>query len=429
MLNCTRQPHAPSYYVATAVPWEPGEALQGAVECDVCVVGGGLAGVSTALNLAEQGLKVVLLEASRIGFGASGRNGGQVIAGFACDMDTLRGQLGDAGARQMWRMSLEAVEIIEQRVQRHGIACDWTRGYCTAAVKPAHFQDLLRWQREAQDFYGYEHYQLWDRDQLGALLASDRYQGGLFDPLAGHIHPLNYLLGLAQVARQAGVSIYEQTPVVSYEEGAAPLVRTDAGTVRCRQLVLACNAYVGALSGKLENRIMPVGTYVIATEPLGEARAHGLIANNMAVCDTNFVLDYYRLSGDHRLLFGGKVSYSGREPADLAAVMRKDMLRVFPQLADAAVEYAWGGFCDITMNRAPDFGRLAANVYYAQGFSGHGVAVTGLAGKVIAEAIGGDDSRLALFERLRHRTFPGGKLLRTPALVLGMGWYRLQDYL
>ncbi|MEQ6290385.1 NAD(P)/FAD-dependent oxidoreductase [Vogesella sp. GCM10023246] len=429
MLNCARQPHAPSYYVATAVPWEPGEALQGTVECDVCVVGGGLAGVTTALNLAEQGLQVVLLEASRIGFGASGRNGGQVIAGFACDMDTLRGQLGDAGARQMWRMSLEAVEIIEQRVQQHDIECDWTRGYCTAAVKPSHFQDLVSWQREAQDFYGYEHYQLWDREQLAALLASDRYQGGLFDPLAGHIHPLNYLLGLAQAARHAGVSIYEQTPVVSYEEGAAPLVKTDAGSVRCRQLVLACNAYVGALSGKLENRIMPVGTYVIATEPLGEARARELIANNMAVCDTNFVLDYYRLSGDHRMLFGGKVSYSGREPADLAAVMRKDMLRVFPQLADVDVEYAWGGFCDITMNRAPDFGRLAANVYYAQGFSGHGVAVTGLAGKVIAEAIAGDDSRLALFERLRHRAFPGGKLLRTPALVLGMGWYRLQDYL
>ncbi|MFC3533097.1 NAD(P)/FAD-dependent oxidoreductase [Vogesella facilis] len=429
MLNCSRQPHAPSYYVATAVPWEPGEALQGVVECDVCVVGGGLAGVSAALNLAEQGLQVVLLEASRIGFGASGRNGGQVIAGFACDMDTLRGQLGDAAARQMWRMSLEAVEIIEQRVRQHDIACDWTRGYCTAAVKPAHFQDLLGWQREAQDFYGYEHYQLWEREQLAAMLASDRYQGGLFDPLAGHIHPLNYLLGLAQAARQAGVRIYEQTPVLRYDDGAAPLVHSAAGSVRCRQLVLACNAYVGALSGKLENRIMPVGTYVIATEALGEERARSLIGNNMAVCDTNFVLDYYRLSGDRRMLFGGKVSYSGREPADLAAKMRKDMLRVFPQLADVKVEYAWGGFCDITMNRAPDFGRLAANVYYAQGFSGHGVAVTGLAGKVIAEAIAGDDSRLALFERLRHRAFPGGKLLRTPALVLGMGWYRLQDYL
>ncbi|WP_174874331.1 NAD(P)/FAD-dependent oxidoreductase [Vogesella oryzae] len=429
MLNCTRQPHAPSYYAATAVPWEPGEALQGAVECDVCVVGGGLAGVSTALNLAEQGLKVVLLDGSRIGFGASGRNGGQVIAGFACDMDTLRGQLGDAGARQMWRMSLEAVEIIEQRVRQHDIHCDWTRGYCTAAVKPSHFQDLVNWQREAQDFYGYAHYQLWDREQLTALLASDRYQGGLFDPLAGHIHPLNYLLGLAQAARNAGVVIYEQSPVLNYEEGVAPLVKTEGGSVRCRQLVLACNAYVGALSGGLEDRIMPVGTYVIATEQLGEERARGLIANNMAVCDTNFVLDYYRLSGDHRMLFGGKVSYSGREPADLAAAMRKDMLRVFPQLADVAVEYAWGGFCDITMNRAPDFGRLAANIYYAQGFSGHGVAVTGLAGKVIAEAIAGDDSRLALFERLRHRKFPGGKLLRTPALVLGMGWYRLKDFL
>ncbi|SCK28972.1 FAD-binding oxidoreductase [Vogesella sp. LIG4] len=429
MLTFAHQTHAPSYYAATAVPWEPGAALQGNIECDVCVVGGGLAGVSTALNLAEQGLKVVLLEGSRIGFGASGRNGGQVIAGFACDMDTLRGQLGDDGARRMWRMSLEAVEIIEQRVRKHAIACDWTRGFCNAAVKPAHFQELASWQQEASDFYGYDHYQLWNREQLAALLASDRYQGGLYDPLAGHIHPLNYLLGLARAARGAGVSIYEQTPVLDYRGGDAPLVQTEAGSVRCRQLVLACNAYVGKLGGNLEDRIMPVGTYVIATEPLGKERAHGLIANNMAVCDTNFVLDYYRLSGDHRMLFGGKVSYSGREPAHLAAAMRKDMLRVFPQLEDVQVEYAWGGFCDITMNRAPDFGRLAANVYYAQGFSGHGVASTGLAGRVIAEAILGDDSRLALFERLRHRRFPGGKLLRTPALVLGMAWYRLQDHL
>ncbi|XLM21629.1 FAD-binding oxidoreductase, partial [Chromobacterium piscinae] len=204
---------------------------------------------------------------------------------------------------------------------------------------------------------------------------------------------------------------------------------TEHGVVRCGQVVLACNSYIGALVPELERRIMPAGTYVIATEPLGEERARALIADNMAVCDTNFVLDYYRLSADHRLLFGGKVSYSGREPRDLAGAMRADMLRVFPQLADVGIDYAWGGFCDITVNRAPDFGRLSGNVYYLQGFSGHGVNITGLAGKVVAEAIAGTSSRLDLFGKIRHRAFPGGKLLRTPALVLGMAYYRIRDYL
>ena len=429
MLSFAHQPHAPSYYAATATAWAPAPALQGDVECDVCVVGGGLAGVSAALNLAEQGLRVVLLEGSHIGFGASGRNGGQVIAGYACDMDTIKGQLGLPAAQRFWRMSVEAIEIIEQRVRQHQIDCQWTRGFCNVAVKPAHLASLQDWQRELADSYDYPHGELWGKERLAAVLGSSRYQGGLFDPLSGHLHPLNYLIGLARAARAAGVQIYEQTPVQAFRAGEAPLVQCEQGAVRCRQLVLACNAYLGKLAPSLQSRIMPVGTYVIATEPLGEARARSLIANNMAVCDTNFVLDYYRLSADHRLLFGGKVSYSGREPRQLAQAMRADMLRVFPQLADVAVDYAWGGFCDITLNRAPDFGRLAPNIYYAQGFSGHGVANTGLAGKVIAEAIAGDDSRLALFEQLQHRRFPGGSLLRTPALVLGMAWYRLQDYL
>jgi len=429
MLIFAHQPHAPSYYAATASPWQVSPALSGEADCDVCVVGGGLSGVSTALNLAEQGLRVILLEGAQIGFGASGRNGGQVIAGYAAEMDLVRQQLGEQGARQLWQMSVEAIDIIEQRVARHAIACDWTRGFCNVAVKPAHLAALRDWQQELAERYHYPHCQLWGREQLAAVLGSSRYQGGLFDPLSGHLHPLNYLLGLAQAARAAGVTIYENTPVLAFCGGEAPLLQCEQGRVRCRQLVLAANAYLGKLAPALSERIMPVGTYVIATEPLGKARAEGLIANRMAVCDTNFVLDYYRLSADHRLLFGGKVSYSGREPRHLAQAMRADMLRVFPQLHDVGVDYAWGGFCDITLNRAPDFGRLAPNIYYAQGFSGHGVAITGLAGKLIAEAICGDDSRLAVFERLRHRAFPGGALLRTPALVLGMAWFRLRDYL
>jgi gamma-glutamylputrescine oxidase len=429
MLRFAHQPAVPSYYQATASQWEACPPLQGAASTDICVVGGGLAGLSAALNLAERGFAVTLLEGSAIGFGASGRNGGQVIAGYACGTDTLRAQLGSELARVMWELSVEAVDIIDERVRKHGIECDWTRGFCNAAIKPRHMQELEAWQREAETDFGYSGMQLWDKAVLAQQLGSERYLGGLFDPRSGHLHPLNYTLGLARAAIVAGVKIYEQTPVLRLEQGAQPVVHAEQGLVRCQHVVLACNAYIGQLVPQLERKIMPAGTYVIATEPLGRERASSLIANQMAVCDTNFVLDYYRLSADHRLLFGGKVSYSGREPHDLAGAMRQDMLRVFPQLADVKVDYAWGGFCDITVNRAPDLGRLDGNIYYMQGFSGHGVNVTGIAGKVIAEAIAGTAGRLDLFARLKHRDFPGGKLLRTPALVLGMAYYRMKDAL
>jgi len=429
MLSFARQPHAPSYYHATAHPWEACPELQEAVSFDVCVVGGGLAGLSAALNLAERGFSVTLLEGATVGFGASGRNGGQVIAGYACGIDTMRAQLGAELSRVMWDMSVEAVDIIDERVRRHAIECDWMRGFCNAAVKPRHMQELEEWQQEAESEYGYAGMVLWDREQLRQQLGSDRYLGGLYDPRSGHLHPLNYALGLARAAQAAGVKIYEQTPVLKLEQGSRPKVITEHGSVHCDHVVLACNAYIGQLVPQLERKIMPAGTYVIATEPLGKAQAASLIANNMAVCDTNFVLDYYRLSADQRLLFGGKVSYSGKEPRDLAAAMRGDMLRVFPQLTDVKVDYAWGGFCDITVNRAPDLGRLSGNIYYMQGFSGHGVNVTGIAGKVVAEAIAGTAGRLDLFTRLQHRDFPGGKWLRTPALVLGMAYYRIMDAL
>ncbi|UTH74749.1 FAD-binding oxidoreductase [Chromobacterium sp. IIBBL 290-4] len=429
MLSFAHQPHPPSYYAATAHAWGRQPPLQEDASCDVCVVGGGLAGLSAALNLAEKGFSVILLEGAEVGFGASGRNGGQVIAGFASDIAGIRAQVGAEAAKAMWDMSVEAVEIIDERVRHHGIPCDWQRGYVSVAVKPRQMRELEDWRREAESLYGYADQQLWDQETLRGKVGSERYVGGLFDPRSGHLHPLNYTLGLAGAALAAGVRIYEQTPVLRLEKGQQPKAHAERGSVSSRHLVLACNAYIGALAPELERRIMPAGTYVIATEPLGAARAGALIADNMAVCDTNFVLDYYRLSADHRLLFGGKVSYSGREPRDLAASMRADMLHVFPQLAGTRVDYAWGGFCDITVNRAPDFGRLDGNIYYLQGFSGHGVNITGIAGKIVAEAIAGTASRLDLFAKIRHRDFPGGKLLRTPALVLGMAYYRMRDLL
>lgn len=429
MLAIARQDHAPSYYAATAHPRPPSPELSETCQADVCVVGGGLAGLSAALELAERGYSVVVLEAARVGFGASGRNGGQVIAGYACETDSLRRLVGEEAARAMWQMSVEAVELIDSRVRRYGIACDWTRGFASVAVKPRQMEALRAWVDSAAAEFDYPHLEVWEQPLLAERLASGRYVGGVYDRFSGHLHPLNYTLGLARAAEAAGVRIHENTPVVRIEHGTMPVAHTERGAVRCSHLVLACNAYIGALVPELDRRIMPAGTYVIATEPLGEARARALIANNMAVCDTNFVLDYYRLSADHRLLFGGKVSYSGREPANLADAMRQDMLRVFPQLEDVRVEYAWGGYCDITVNRAPDFGRLSANVYYVQGFSGHGVNVSNIAGRLVAEAIAGSAERFDLFGRIRHRNFPGGRLFRTPALVAGMAYYRLRDYL
>ncbi|PHV10137.1 NAD(P)/FAD-dependent oxidoreductase [Chitinimonas sp. BJB300] len=428
LLNHAHQSHIDSYYVASAgtVPDYP--KLDGSQDCDVCVVGGGLAGISAALNLAERGLKVILLEGSRLAHAASGRNGGQVINGYACDMDTISNALGEAAAKVMWDMSLEAIHIIEDRVTRHSIDCDWTRGHVVAAVTTRKYRELVDWQADAERRFGYKDYTLWDKTTLRSHLDSPRYAGGLYDALGGHIHPLKYALGLARAAKAAGVRIFEQTPVNRIEQEPSPRAYTSNGVVSCQQLVLAANVFIDELVPVLGKKIMPVGTYVITTEPLGEARARSLINPNFAVADNQFVLDYYRLTADHRLLFGGKVSYSGLPPANLKAAMRHDMLRVFPQLADVKIAHGWGGFVDITMNRAPHWGRLSPNVYFCQGFSGHGVAVTGLAGRLIAEAIADGGERLDLFAKLNHASFPGGKLLRTPSLVLGMAWYRLHDY-
>jgi len=429
LLNYAKQQHIDSYYVASAGKIPDYPSLDGSMACDICIVGGGLAGISAALNLAERGYAVVLLEGSKLSHAASGRNGGQVINGFACDMDTIARAVGESGAQEAWQMSLEAIDIIDERVRRHKIDCDWERGHVVAAVKPRKYQELVDWHEEASTRFGYKHYQLWDQATLRSHLDSPRYAGGLYDELGGHIHPLKYALGLARAAEAIGVKIFENTPVTRIEQGAEPKAITATGTVSCKHLVLAANVFVGDLVPALDHKIMPVGTYVITTESLGEARAKSLINPNFAVADNQFVLDYYRLTADHRVLFGGKVSYSGLPPPNLKEAMRSDMLRVFPQLADVKIEHGWGGFVDITMSRAPHWGRLSPNVYFCQGFSGHGVAVTGLAGKLIGEAIAGTSERLDLFAKIGHLPFPGGKLFRTPSLVMAMAWFRLRDYL
>lgn len=420
--------HPASWYAASAQPAPDHPRIDGTHQADVCVLGAGLTGLSAALELAQAGYKVIVLEAERVGWGASGRNGGQVIFGFGCGEGKLEALVGRADARRLFDWSLEGVRLLRERIVQYGIDCDWRDGHAHVAIRPRHVAELTHWQRELAEHYDYPLAWL-DREQLRTGLASDRYLGALYDARSGHLHPLNYTLGVARAAVAAGVRICERSPVLRMERGTQPVLHTAHGSVRCDFAVLAGNALVKGIAPALDRKIMPVGTYIGATAPLGAERARALIGNDMAVADMNWALDYFRLSADHRLLFGGRASYSNFQPPNLRAVMRARMRRVFPQLREFDFEYLWGGVIDISRNRAPHWGRLCDNVYFAQGFSGHGVAATGLAGRVIGEAIRGQAERLDAFARIRHRDFPGGRTLRTPLLVAAMAWFKLRDAL
>lgn len=426
-----RSGHVRSYYAASANPAPERPSLKGSVDCDVCVIGAGIAGCSTALHLAEQGLAVVLLEEHRVGWGASGRSGAQALYGVAAGQRKLERLLGPGDARVVWDVSVEGLALLRGLIERFSIECDLTPGHLSAAVKARHVRELESEVHELRDRYGYSSVRYVPREELRALLATERYLGALYDGNSAHLHPLNYTLGLAAAAERLGVRIFEGTRAAGFTaaNAAQVRVRTAAGEVRARHLALCGNVYLGATAPRLAHKIMAVATYIVATEPLGAGRARELIANNAAVSDMNWVLDYFRRSADHRLLFGGRVNYSGLTSFDAPSATRARMLRVFPQLEDVHIEYSWGGDVDITLNRAPHFGRLAPNVFFLQGFSGHGIALTGIAGKLLAEAITGTASRFDVFARIAHGNFPGGPALRRPALVLAMLYYRLRDLL
>jgi gamma-glutamylputrescine oxidase len=432
------EPPARSYYAATvatsatltadaARPHR--ETLRGSSHADVVVVGGGIAGCSAALHLAKRGYHVALLEAHVVGFGASGRSGGQTIFGLAASQKALAAAVGRDDARHLFDLSIEALDVTQSLIREYAIDCDYQAGHVHVATKARHVPELKEWARELQEEYGYRSVSLLDRAALEPHVRSLRYLGGLIDPRSGHLNPLKYTQGLGHAAEDAGVHIFENSRVLRFEEGPQIVVHTAHGDVRCSHLVLCANAYIGSVAPPLARKILAVGTYMIATEPLGEERARELLPSNAAIADINWILDYFRRSADHRLLFGGRVSYSAVQPPHLAESMRKRMLRIFPSLADVKTGYAWGGYLDITMSRAPDFGRLAPNVFYLQGFSGHGMSLTGLAGKLAAEAIAGTAERFDVFARIPHRNFPGGNLFRRPALVLAMLYYRLRDLL
>ncbi|MDP9007674.1 MAG: FAD-binding oxidoreductase [Pseudomonadota bacterium] len=421
-------PPARSYYaLSDASPAQP--SLRGEVRADVCVLGGGIAGCSAALHLAQRGYKIALLEARTVGYGASGRSGGQTIFGLAASQQKLAAEVGRDDAHRLFGLSVEALDLTQSLIRDHAIDCDYHPNHVHVALKARHVQELREWSRELHEEYAYDSVHLLNREELRSHVQSDRYLAGLIDPRSGHLHPLKYTQGLARAATAAGAAIYENSEVLRYQDGPQVLVHTAQGSIRCDHLVLCGNAYIGAVAPALARRILGVGTYIIATEPLGEERARSLLPTNAAIADINWILDYFRRSEDHRLLFGGRVSYSSVQPPRLAGSMRTRMVRVFPALGGVKVDYAWGGYLDITMSRAPNFGRLAANVFYLQGFSGHGVALAGLAGKLAAEAIAGTAERFDVFARIPHRDFPGGRLFRRPSLMLAMLYYRLRDLL
>lgn len=418
---------APTYYQASATLAPNHPALKGDVKADICIVGGGYTGLSAAIELAEAGHKVVVLEAETVGHGASGRNGGQICTGFSSGQDKIAAQLGEDDARRCFMLAEESKRLLTERITRYGIDCDLRWGYLHVLPKPNRMDGLKAWKAE-WDKLGYTDTQLIGSEELSHKLGSRAYHGALREGGAGHFHPLNYCLGLARAAMAAGAVIHEHSRVVEVDTSSHPYVRTAQGKVNARFLIIACNAYLGRLVPQLHGKVMPVTSYIITTEPLGEDRARILIRDGEAVADTNFIVDYFRVTPDTRLLFGGRASYTTLDPANLGASMKPRMTRVFPQLRNVRIDFAWGGFIAITNNRIPDCGRLSATAYYAHGYSGQGVALAGLYGKLMAEAIRGTAERFDLLSRLRHMVFPGGPV-RVPMLAAAMLYYRLKDAL
>ncbi|MEQ8664126.1 MAG: FAD-binding oxidoreductase [Rhodospirillales bacterium] len=419
--------HAPSYYAATAVGMPDHPALDQDTRCDVCVVGGGFTGLSSALHLAERGYDVVLLEGRRVGWGASGRNGGQIGFGQRKGQDDLESMVGKEHARRLWDLFLDARSLVRERIRRHDIPCDLTPGSLNVAHKKSYAPYYEGYAEKLRREYDATTIRYVDRDEANRMAGADCFHGGLFDSEGGHLHPLNYALGLARACADAGVRIFEQTLATGYKAGPLAVVDTAKGSVTADFVVLGCNGYLGKLAGRAAGRIMPINNYVIATEPLGEDGANRIIPDNVSVADTRFVVNYWRRSADNRLLFGGGESYSSRFPADIGGFVRPHMLNVYPHLKDARIDYAWGGTLAITMTRMPHFARLAPNVFTAQGYSGHGVVLTSLAGQLIAEAVSGTAERFDVFASIKTPSFPGGTLLRWPGLVAGMLYYGLRD--
>ena len=421
--------YPPSYYAVTAKGIVAHPSLQGDLQADVCVVGGGYTGLSAALHLAQRGYSVVLLEAQRVGFGASGRNGGQVGSGQRLEPDALEKLFGAERAKTLWDMGEEAKETVKSLVAAHSIACDLKPGVLHAELRPRNVGAYAAEVEKLRTAYNYDKIEFLDRDAVRAALGTTAYHGGTLDRGAAHLHPLNYALGLAQACVEAGVKIFENSRVTEVRRGSKTIVRTKAGKITAGFAVVGCNGYLGDLEPEVAARAMPINNFIVATEPLGRERARALIRDDVAVADSKFVVNYFRLSADHRLLFGGGESYGYKFPKDIAAKARNPMLQIYPQLKDVKIDYAWGGTLAITRSRLPAFRRLSENIFAAGGYSGHGVAMATLAGKLMAEAIAGTAERFDIMASVPTPRFPGGTSMRWPLLALAMSWYALRDRL
>lgn len=417
-----------SWYAESASPLPAFPAAVGALSCDVCVVGAGFTGLSAALHLAERGYDVMLLDAHRVGWGASGRNGGQVGTGQRLDQEALEKMLGRDHARALWDLAQEAVALTRALAGKHAPDAGWSDGIIHACHKPRHVPHARAYAEKMARDYGYDLIRPLDRVEMRDLVGSPAYHGGDIDMGGGHLHPLRYALGLARAAAARGVRVHEHTRVLSVGAGAPARIVTESAEISARHVVLACNGYIGALNARTTARVMPINNFIVATEPMSDRVRDTVLKGGHAVADTKFVINYFRFSDDNRLLFGGAESYGYRFP-DIARLVRRPMLEIFPQLREAKITHAWGGTLGITLNRMPHFERIAGNILTASGYSGHGVAIATLGGKLAAEAIAGQAERFDLMASVPTRPFPGGLTLRWPLLVLAMIWFSLRDRL
>ena len=419
--------HAPSWYAATAHEAPKHPMLKGAHRADVAIVGGGFTGLSAALHLAQAGLDVVLLDTHRVGFGASGRNGGQLGSGQRQEQTEIERLMGADDARHLWALAEDAKDLVKSLIATHAIDCDLKPGVAHACFTAGEVDHEHRYLDHLQSTYGYDQITPLDRAGMQAICPSPRYVGGSLDIEAGHLHPLNFARGLARAAEQAGARIFERSHVHHIKEGSPNEIRTDAGKLRARHVILAANGYLGGLNRTVAARVMPINNFIAATAPLGEDAAQ-VLTRDVAVADSKFVVNYFRLSADKRLLFGGGESYGYRFP-DIDRTVRKPMAEIFPHLKDIAFEYTWGGTLAITLRRLPYLARVGHNILSASGYSGHGVGTATHAGMLMAKAIEGDASGFDIMARIPTRPFPGGSSLRTPLLALAMTWYATRDRL
>jgi gamma-glutamylputrescine oxidase len=422
-------PYPPSYYAASRNTIRQPLKLEGPVEADICVVGAGYTGLSAAISLAEHGFKVVVVEAAEVGWGASGRNGGQVVNGLNASLGTIQRRYGQDTANFVGGLLQEGAGIIYDRIARYGIACDLKRGNIYAAYTPKHMEEL-RAKQALWRQHGMDEHELLDRQQIRQHIGSEVYEGGMIDHSGGHMHPLNLALGEAAALEGLGGVIYEHSPVTKVEQDATgAIVHTEAGRVTARTALVCGNAYLGNVVPELTARVMPVSTQMMATEPLGEDRAKALLPTGMCVEDVRYILDYFRLSADHRLIFGGGVVYGGTDPDDVVAKLRPNLDKVFPHLKDVRIDFAWSGNFALSFSRVPQLGRLGKNVYFAHGYSGHGITGSHLFGRILGEAVRGDMSRFDTFASLPWIPFPGGRMFRAQYSTLGSWWYALKDRL